>query len=425
MEPPPLPPPSQASSHFPLEPIPASVLAEAERKRRDALDELGRCSTGCAELDDHVLLGGGFERGCVVGLSAEEEDVGVLIGLQTLARALCQAPGQRALLVTPRPANMILAALRDALRAEARARRVAPDAAAGVVADCLDRTMLSCVFDLDGLWEVLAELDRAPEGPESPCSEIQDSQDEGGLSPLGTESSTEPKPSSPTKPASTLPHLLVVTHFSALLTSLFTHRDKAAAHTALQLLGSHLRYLSRHLASSPLVIIVNSTTTSSSFASENNNNNNNNSSNASAGDAAPTHRAPPPLEPTLRSIFNPPPLAAPGYPADPRAARRNKPSFGQVFAQLLDLHLLATRVPRAREDADADAGRGRFVTVVEVLLDEMGLWEGRLGPRRSREQRWGAVCVKDGRIVDAFDTSQMKSAGGTIRLVAGFGGPRV
>jgi hypothetical protein len=80
MEPPPLPPPSQASSHFPLEPIPASVLAEAERKRRDALDELGRCSTGCAELDDHVLLGGGFERGCVVGLSAEEEDVGVLVG---------------------------------------------------------------------------------------------------------------------------------------------------------------------------------------------------------------------------------------------------------------------------------------------------------------------------------------------------------
>lgn len=80
MEPPPLLPPSQASSHFPLEPISASVLAEAERKRRDALGELGRCSTGCAELDDHVLLGGGFERGCVVGLSAEEEDVGVLVG---------------------------------------------------------------------------------------------------------------------------------------------------------------------------------------------------------------------------------------------------------------------------------------------------------------------------------------------------------
>lgn len=316
---------------------------------------------------------------------------------------------------------MILAALRDALRAEARARRIAPDAAAGVVADCLDRTMLSCVFDLDGLWEVLAELDRAPDAPESPCSEIQDSQDEGELSPLGTESSTEPKPSSPTKPASTLPHLIVVTHFSTLLTSFFTHRDKAAAHTALQLLGSHLRYISRHLASSPLVIIVNSTTTTTTSSSSSFENN---ISNASTGDAAPTHRAPP-LEPTLRSIFNPAPLAVPGYPADPRAARRNKPGFGQVFAQLLDLHLLATRVPRAREDAEAEAGRGRFVTVVEVLLDDMGLWEGRLGPRKSREQRWGAVYVKDGRVVDAFDRSQIKSAGGPIQLAAGFGDPRV
>lgn len=73
------PPLSQTSSHFPLEPISASVLAENEKRRRDALKKLGAMKTGCKELDGHVLLGG-FEMGCVVGLSAEEEDrVGVLV----------------------------------------------------------------------------------------------------------------------------------------------------------------------------------------------------------------------------------------------------------------------------------------------------------------------------------------------------------
>jgi hypothetical protein len=34
--------------------------------------------TGCRELDEYVLLGG-FERGSVVGVSAEDEDVGMLV----------------------------------------------------------------------------------------------------------------------------------------------------------------------------------------------------------------------------------------------------------------------------------------------------------------------------------------------------------
>lgn len=69
-------PASQASSHLSLDPVPAWVLADREARRRDAVAELGRCMTGCAVLDDEVLLGG-FERGSVVGVSAEDEEMGV------------------------------------------------------------------------------------------------------------------------------------------------------------------------------------------------------------------------------------------------------------------------------------------------------------------------------------------------------------
>lgn len=71
-------PPSQASSHFPLEPISASILADQEIQRRNAAVALGACKTGCAELDEYVLLGG-FERGNVVGISAEDEEMGVQV----------------------------------------------------------------------------------------------------------------------------------------------------------------------------------------------------------------------------------------------------------------------------------------------------------------------------------------------------------
>lgn len=70
----------QTRALFSLEPIAASVLADGEARRRSAIKELGACRSGCDDLDDYVLSGG-LERGCVVGLSAEEEDeMGVLVG---------------------------------------------------------------------------------------------------------------------------------------------------------------------------------------------------------------------------------------------------------------------------------------------------------------------------------------------------------
>lgn len=69
---------SQASSHFPLDPVDGLTLFEAEAARRDRLSRKGNCMTGVRELDDDVLLGG-FERGCVLGVSAEEEEMALLV----------------------------------------------------------------------------------------------------------------------------------------------------------------------------------------------------------------------------------------------------------------------------------------------------------------------------------------------------------
>lgn len=68
-----VPPQPAAPPRFALNPVPASVLAANEARRLDGAARLGRLRTGCGGVDDHVLLGG-LGRGCVVGLSAEEED---------------------------------------------------------------------------------------------------------------------------------------------------------------------------------------------------------------------------------------------------------------------------------------------------------------------------------------------------------------
>lgn len=73
---------SQAGSHFPLlRPASGATLFGLEVARRANLnDGRGRLRTGCAEVDDETLLGG-FERGAVVGVSAEGEGFGMLVSV--------------------------------------------------------------------------------------------------------------------------------------------------------------------------------------------------------------------------------------------------------------------------------------------------------------------------------------------------------
>ncbi|KAL4722306.1 Dephospho-CoA kinase (Dephosphocoenzyme A kinase) (COAE) [Fusarium chlamydosporum] len=231
---------------------------------------------------------------------------------------------------------------------------------------------------MDGLWEVLADLDRGEpveeeEGispheekeiqkqdtTEAQVDEIQDSQDDDdeAFSPIRQTSQPPPPEKSPSK-LTPHPEVILITHFSSLLTSLFTHRERSAAHAALQLLGSHLRDLSRNLSSSPLILLLNSTSPTFSGPAP----------------IATTATTPPAkqtfIDPTLRSIFNPP--STTGY-----SSRRTKPNFGLSFTQLLDLHILCTRIPKARNDAEVavqqrSGEEAKMVWVVEVLLDELG-----------------------------------------------------
>ena len=78
----------------------------------------------------------------------------------------------------------------------------------------------------------------------------------------------------------------------------------------------------------------------------------------------------------------------------------SRPSFGLVFTQLLDLHILCSRVPQGKE-RNRHSGGGGLVWVIEVLLDEAGVYEIEgegdelLVRRRNREQRWAAVGMED------------------------------
>ncbi|KOS22558.1 hypothetical protein ESCO_002378 [Escovopsis weberi] len=393
-------------------PVSAAALAALEARRRDANRELGACRTGCPGLDDYVLLGGGLERGSVVGISAEEEDgFGVVLGLQVLVGSLLEGRAASALVITPRPAGVVLRALRDGITAALCAAGAAKEALARERAQCLDRVMLSCVFDVDGLCEVLDELERQAAPGDGGCSaeaqaggagdrahgsttqrstasvEIGDSQDKDDEEGEGEARAAASSPRDGARGGPQLPDIVVITHFSAILTSLYTQRERSAAHDTLQRLAFRLRRLSRTLPSQPLVLLLNSTDSTNPDRHHGRRAGAPQPTSPEHGDGAGLPSPRRAVDPTLRSVFAPP------APLSDR--RTNKPSFGMLFVQLLDLHLLCTRVPTAMPGAAP-----RHVNVIEVLLDEMGLWEGKRGGRMSREQRWAAFDVQGGRIVD-------------------------
>jgi hypothetical protein len=356
---------------------------------------------------------------------------------------LAKGPG-KALIITTLPRTVVLLKLQKVLASQLKD----PGGGKQKIKGCLERIFITTVFNIKGLWDALRELetaaqaagtevpqasatqDRKPEpemdAPESgqrtrQRTEVQDTEGKVGFHP--TES---PLPQEPNEggawhddfPPSALPDIILITNISSILSVLFASCDKPTAHDTALLLSSHLHFLSRSPAyNDPLIILLNSTTSPFSQAFHDDA--------VAATDTATTIGEPlrqimKRTEPTLSSIFEP--TAAqqaaahlPGQQQQPR--QRNRPLFGQVFAQMLDLHLLCTRVPRTKEDAAAAAaGVGsEFVSqvwVVEVLLDEIGVYErleaeenGALGSRRSREQRWAAVDVDevgDGRVVDAF-----------------------
>lgn len=473
-----------------------------------------------------------------------------------MAHATVFGAARKATIITTLAPAAILPLLRDVITVQAQAK-FGPAAGHrlqevnGEVRRCLELISVSRVFDVEGLWEVISEIETPPSPTISPVvaadeeegvgggkeggddlfpmdevptlqrsgspklssqkpaealpkipvlpslrspprierterTEIGDSEDDEDeeislsssspdklqtTSPAQPSSSHPPIPSAPSAPSpsppaapsvsspakasistdkpeetSYIPDIILITHFSTLLTNLFTRSadNKTSAHTTLQHLSSHLRYLSRS-AAGPLLMLLNTTSISSS------------TSYSSATTSASTTNDPNlstskkrPLEPTLRSIFSGGKGEGGGGGGGNARHGAIKPAFGATFAQFVGLHLLCTRVPRTRSDAEMlfapgeRSGEVRYCWVVEVLLDELGVWEwddgedgkgkgkewGESGSRegevrwtrRNREQRWGAVDVRSGvRLVDV--SFQDMRPQGPVRLAAGFGGP--
>ncbi|KAI1259845.1 hypothetical protein F5Y18DRAFT_442726 [Xylariaceae sp. FL1019] len=586
-----------------LPPVSGATLFRLEMSRRVDVRDKGVISMGCGEIDDVVLLGGGFERGAVVGVSAEVEDFGLSLGLQTVARALVYgesgreagAGGPKVAIITILPTLAISLRLRDAIRYQLQAK-LGPrrEGINDEVRRCLEAVDVSQVFDVDGLGLVLQDMevsmyaqgetsgpsqrgdtredvdeqpdvdveveevqgpredsiprpgsnmslgsnDRVTELPPlriqnvAPPPRIQktvidDSEDEepfsssplssldsddlphsssapvpddepehqsdpdpdpdlntNSPSPILPATVQEPSPTAvqpttgaPTTPkfynteeaTSQIPEIILITHFSTLLTTLFTNtnHDRTRAHTTLQRLSSHLRYLAR--SSGSLVMLLN-TTTSHTSTPQNQYQNQNANQPPILHDPNTQRREHKPLDPSLRSIFSPSGGGNGGYRGEGGGVygKRNKPNFGQTFTQFLDLHVLCTKVPRSRDDAEAYVKLGtseegvHMVWVVEVLMDELGFWDWgslrrmfgeedrgagkgeksggkglgmgmgkrrgeedeRLPVRVNREQRWGAVVLRDGVVVNAF-RKEVPVDRGPVRVVAGFGGLRV
>lgn len=236
-------------------------------------------------------------------------------------------------------------------------------------------------------------------------------------------------------PKPTPPSLILITHTSTLLTTLFATHDTPTAHTKSHLLAARLRRIARSpTLGLPLILLLNATapyyftpapppqpppqptsrpppgsstiivpTTMQqlSFSSQQR------QLPQPQTAARPEGHKPQP-EASLRSIFGGivylPPLPGGGR----RAMQRNRPSYGMVFARLVEVHLLCTRVARTRGDVELRRkGVGAECEwVVEVLGDEVGVFEMGGGEKggvrwRSREQSWGVVDVDGwGRVVD-------------------------
>ena len=60
------------------QPVPGDVALEQELQVLEKLRSKPCFRIGCSEIDDYVLLGG-LEAGTVVGLSAEDEEFGLLV----------------------------------------------------------------------------------------------------------------------------------------------------------------------------------------------------------------------------------------------------------------------------------------------------------------------------------------------------------
>ncbi|KAF7915220.1 uncharacterized protein EAE98_011305 [Botrytis deweyae] len=461
-------PPAPAPA--PAHPITADQLLELEERQRTLFNEQdngpARIRTGCQEIDEYVLCAGkaqsngGFERGIVVGLSAADGDESIgsrVITLNLIASVLLQhidlvnviqnSQSESTNKIKPKVVvidatgsfnlPLLVKILRSRLLKRRREMRSRDDSTMNInsghnadesteidiqkeVNALLELVAISRVFDIEGLWEVLSELgqphdlsrnngddqeiptiipprtSKPVEGKAEPLhkipDEICDSEEEDiELTPPPPPPSPPPpvKPTTPTPSSTeTTPEILIIDSMHHLISHLFTHSEKVSAHNLLSLLSQTLHTLTH--THNILTILHNSTLpTKSHFAIPH-----------PSRQPQPPHphpHPPPPPPPTIQSIFPSP---------------SQKPSLGRIFDDFLNLHILISKLPKKREDAellycrDDNTFTSRvgneevaYSFVFEVLRDECPVLGGerKLGRRfGDREQRWGVFEMGGG-----------------------------
>ncbi|THV44814.1 hypothetical protein BGAL_0574g00060, partial [Botrytis galanthina] len=443
-----------ASSHS----IRADQLLELEERQRTLFNEQdngsARIRTGCQEIDEYVLCAGkdhsngGFERGIVVGLSAADGDESTgsrVISLNLIASVLLQhidlvnviqnsqsestnkSKPKVVVIDTTGSFNLplLVRILRSRLskrRCEMRSRNdITINLNDGQITDesteidiqkevtaLLELVAISRVFDIEGLWEVLSELGQPKDlsrnnGDDQEIPTIIPSRTsepvEGEAEPLhkipeeicDSEEEdielTPPPPAPPVKPPTPIPsstetssEILIIDSMHHLISHLFTHSEKISAHNLLSLLSQTLHTLTR--TQNILTILHNTTlSTKSTFTNHH-----------------PSRQPPPPASnphPTIHSIFT---------------STAQKPSLGRIFDDFLNLHIMISKLPKKRGDAEMLYGRDDHTSpagnedvaynfVFEVLRDECPVLGGdrKLGRRfGDREQRWGVFDMGDG-----------------------------
>ncbi|TGO62050.1 hypothetical protein BOTNAR_0119g00140 [Botryotinia narcissicola] len=437
----------------PAHPITADQLLELEERQRALFNEKGsgpaRIRTGCQEIDNYVLcagkgrLDGGFERGIVVGLSAadgEESTSSRVISLNLIASVLLRHidlvnviqnfqsestnRSKPKVVVIDTTGSFNLPLLVKILRTRLLKRRYEmrsrnditinlnngqnTDESTGIdiqkeVNALLELVAISRVFDIEGLWEVLSELERPDDlfrnngdDQEMPATILSRTSKHvaGKIEPLhkipdeicdSEDEDIELTPPPPVEPpvltpipssTETSPEILIIDSMHHLITHLFTHSEKVSAHNLLSLLSHALHTLTR--TQNMLTILHNTTTsTKPTFANRN------------------SSRQPPPPPPTIQSIFT--------FPAQ-------KPSLGRIFDDFLNLHIMISKIPKKRGDAETLYARDEntshvgsedvaYSFVFEVLRDECPVLGGerKVGRRfGDREQRWGVFEMEDG-----------------------------
>jgi hypothetical protein len=335
---------------------------------------------------------------------------------------------------------------------------------------CLEVVAISRVFDFEGLWEVLGEVNRDSTLhddyaiPSSPDPEAHEPEPHHPPEIFDSEEELTPERASSRDKKSPDPgmEIIIVDNLTHIITSLLAQKEKSEAHGHLALL-SHTLHTMTH-TSNILTILHNSTVPSKPTSISTSTSTSKYNYNYPTTTGARTHhqhsRAQTPQVQNRSSIF---------------PSNTAKPALGQIFTQFPDLHLFLSRLPKRREDAEIIYGRDedsslgygnrkdvKYCYVVEVLKDEtpnLGEEEeggeggenegegkegvnGKGGGRRFgwREQRWTAVDLKgDGTgFVGAFQVKgNMRGLGldreriggltdvGHVAKMYGFGGRRV